>query len=132
MAWQVDRFGRRPSFLVSTAGMFVTFVFWTLTAGLYEDYKAKGANYAMIVFIWVFNICYSLAWTGLLVSYPIEILPYKLRAKGMMVSGLAVQVALLLDNYANPVAFDYFGNEAWKLYLIYTVFALKPSLFFWG
>lgn len=35
----------------------------------------------MILFIWVFGIMYSLAWSGLLVGYAIEVLPYKLRGK---------------------------------------------------
>ena len=117
----VDKFGRRPTFLASTGGMLVTFIFWTLTSALYEEYHLKGANYAMIVFIWVFTIMYAMAWSGLLIGYSIEILPYKLRAKGLMIVNLCVQAALALNNYANPVAFKAFGSQNWKLYLIYTV-----------
>lgn len=124
----VDKFGRRPTFLASTAGMFVTFIFWTLTAALYEEKKAKGANYAMIAFIWIFNVCYALAWSGLLVGYSIEILPYKLRAKGLMILNVCIQAALCLNNYANPVAFKAFGNKDWKLYLIYTVCISRVSI----
>jgi MFS family permease len=121
MAMMVDKFGRRPSFLTSTTGMFCTFIFWTLTSALYDEYNKPGANYAMIVFIWIFGIFYSLAWSGLLVGYAVEVLPYKLRAKGLMIMNLTVQAALTLNTYANPVAFDHFGKSAWKLYLIYTV-----------
>lgn len=120
MAMLVDKWGRRPMFLTATGGMFGTFVFWTLTSGLYDEHGAPGSNYAMIVFIWIFGIFYSLAWSGLLVGYAIEVLPYKLRAKGLMIMNLTVQAALTLNNYANPVAFKHFGNQAWKLYLIYT------------
>jgi len=121
MAMLVDRVGRRPMFLAATGGMFGTFVFWTLTAGLYEEHDLPGANVGMIFFIWLFGIMYSLAWSGLLVGYAIEILPYKLRAKGLMIMNYTVQAALTLNIYANPVAFDYFGGSSWKLYLIYTV-----------
>ncbi|KAL2270194.1 hypothetical protein VTJ83DRAFT_2378 [Remersonia thermophila] len=120
MAMLVDKWGRRPMFLTATGGMFGTFIFWTLTSGLYDEKGAPGSNYAMIVFIWIFGIFYSLAWSGLLVGYAIEILPYKLRAKGLMVMNLTVQAALTLNAYANPVAFKHFGKQAWKLYLIYT------------
>ncbi|KAF6826680.1 hexose transporter protein [Colletotrichum plurivorum] len=116
----VDKFGRRPIFLLSTASMFGTFVFWTLTCALYEEYESPGANYAMIFFIWVFNIAYAIAWSGLLISYAVEILPYTLRAKGSMVLNISIQSALTLNNYANPVALDYFKGQTWKLYLIYT------------
>ncbi len=74
--------------------MFGTFIFWTLTAGLFEERNAVGANYAMIFFIWLFGVMYSLAWSGLLVGYTIEILPYKLRAKGLMVMNVSVLAAL--------------------------------------
>ncbi|KAH8884437.1 general substrate transporter, partial [Thozetella sp. PMI_491] len=120
MAMLVDKVGRRPMFLAATGGMFGTFVFWTLTAGLYEEHNAPGANYAMIFFIWLFGVMYSLAWSGLLVGYAIEILPYKLRAKGLMIMNVSVQAALTLNTYANPLAFQAFAGHTWKLYLIYT------------
>jgi len=125
MAMLVDKIGRRTSFLAATGGMFGTFVFWTLTSGLYDEHNSPGADKAMIFFIWVFGVMYALAWSGLLVAYAIEILPYKLRAKGLMIMNICVQAALTLNVYANPVAFKYFKGHSWKLYLIYTVsFAL--------
>ncbi|KAL2131657.1 hypothetical protein VTI74DRAFT_4753 [Chaetomium olivicolor] len=120
MATLVDRFGRRPMFLAATGGMFGTFIFWTLTSGLYEEHHAPGADKAMIFFIWLFQVFYSLAWSGLLVGYSIEILPYRLRAKGLMIMNVTVQAALTLNNYANPVAFKAFTNHNWRFYLIYT------------
>jgi sugar porter (SP) family MFS transporter len=120
MAMLVDKIGRRPMFLASTGGMFLTFILWTLTCGLYEEKGSFGADKAMIFFIWLFGIMYSLAWSGLLVAYAIEILPYKLRAKGLMIMNVSVQAALTLNIYANPLAFDHFVGHTWKLYLIYT------------
>lgn len=121
MATLIDKFGRRPLFLTSTASMFFIFIWWTLTSGLYGEHNAPGANKALIVFIWFFQIAYSIAWSGLLVGYAIEILPYRIRAKGLMILNLTIQIALLLNEYANPVAFDAFGvKSAWKLYIIYT------------
>lgn len=121
MAMFVDKLGRRRTFLASTAGMLVTLAIWTLTSGLYEDHGATGAANAMIVFIWIFGIFYSLAWSGLLVGYAIEILPYMLRAKGLMIMNFCVQIALTLNTYANPVAFAAFDPHTWRFYLIYTV-----------
>jgi sugar porter (SP) family MFS transporter len=129
MAMLVDKIGRRTSFLAATGGMFGTFVFWTLTSGLYDEHNAPGANKAMIFFIWVFGIMYALAWSGLLVGYAIEILPYKLRAKGLMIMNICVQAALTLNVYANPVAFDYFVGHTWKLYLIYTCWIFLELVF---
>ncbi len=121
MAMLVDKIGRRPMFLAATGGMFGTFACWTLSCALYEEKGSPGASNAMIFFIWLFGVMYSLAWSGLLVGYAIEILPYKLRAKGLMIMNVSVQAALTLNIYANPLAFEHFGNRTWKLYLIYTV-----------
>ncbi len=121
MAMLVDRYGRRPIFLVSTGGMLGVLAFWTLSAGLYQQKQAPGADKAMIFFIWLFGFFYSIAWSGLLIGYAIEILPYKLRAKGLMLLNFCVQAALCLNTYVNPLAFEGFGeNNSWKLYLIYT------------
>lgn len=127
MAMLVDKLGRRPAFLAATGGMLGTLIIWTLTSGLYEEHNSPGAGNAMIVFIWVFGIFYSLAWSGLLVGYAIEILPYTLRAKGLMIMNLCVQIALTLNTYANPVAFEAFSGHTWKLYLIYTVSFACPA-----
>ncbi|KAI1335644.1 sugar transporter [Xylariaceae sp. FL0016] len=121
MATLVDRWGRRPMFLASTGGMFGVFIFWTLCSGLYGEHRSPGSNKAMIFFIWLYQVAYSMAWSGLLVGYAIEILPYKLRAKGLMILNLMIQAALCLNEYANPVAFKAFGQDhSWKLYIIYT------------
>ncbi|KAH8201865.1 hypothetical protein TruAng_003952 [Truncatella angustata] len=120
-AMTVDHFGRRALFLTATGGMFVVFIFWTLCSGLYSEYALPGSNYAMLVFVWLFQFAYAIAWSGLLVAYAIEILPYKLRAKGLMILNISIQAALTLNSYANPVAFAAFGEKGyWKLYLIYT------------
>ncbi|KAI2633342.1 general substrate transporter [Xylaria nigripes] len=121
MATLIDKFGRRPLFLTSTCGMFFVLILWTLTSGLYGEHRLPGSDKAMIFFIWVFSIFYAIAWSGLLVGYAIEILPYMLRAKGLMILNISIQIALLLNNYANPVAFKFFEQDhAWKLYIIYT------------
>jgi hypothetical protein len=49
-----------------------------------------------VVFVWLHAVFYSIAWSGLLVAYSLEILPYRLRAKGMMIMNLTVQAALVL------------------------------------
>ncbi|KAK0746080.1 general substrate transporter [Schizothecium vesticola] len=129
MAMLVDKVGRRPMFLASTAGMFGTFIFWTLTSALHDEKKAPGADKAMIFFIWVFGIFYSLAWSGLLVGYTIEILPYRLRAKGLMIMNIFVQAALTLNIYANPIAFKAFEGHTWRFYLIYTCWIFLELVF---
>lgn len=136
----VDRLNRRFSFLFATGGMFVVLVFWTLTCGLYEQHQAPGAGNAMIFLVWLHGVFYSTCWSGLLIGYAVEILPYSLRAKGLMVLNISVQIALLLNNYLNPLAFDaweapasddgqLYGGNTWRLYLIYSIWVFGEVCF---
>jgi sugar porter (SP) family MFS transporter len=134
----VDRLNRRFSFLFATGGMFLVLIFWTLTCGLYEQHKAPGANNAMIFLVWLHGVFYSTCWSGLLIGYAVEILPYSLRAKGLMILNISVQIALLLNNYLNPLAFDawqnsdpdeIYGGNTWRLYLIYTIWVFGEVVF---
>ena len=58
-----------------------------------------GLGYAQLVFIWVFGIFYDIGFSGLLVAYALEVLPFHLRAKGMMIMNVTVQAALALGKY---------------------------------
>jgi sugar porter (SP) family MFS transporter len=126
----VDRVNRRFMFLLATGGMFLSLAAWTLACGLYEEHQAPGADVGMIFVIWCHSFFYSTAWSGLLVGYAVEILPYSLRAKGLMIMNICVQISLLLNNYVNPLAFEAWeapeetfpdGGTVWYLYLIYTI-----------
>jgi hypothetical protein len=85
------------------------FLAWTITAAKFEQSNktaVKSAGYPQVAFVWLFGVFYSLAWSGLLVAYALEILPYKLRAKGLMIMNLTVQAALVLGNQTNPIAWE--------------------------
>lgn len=92
----VDRFGRRPLFLTATVGMLLSFVCWTITAAVFENSNSTNmaAGHAQIPFVWIFGVFYSFAWSGLLVAYALEVLPFKLRAKGLMIMNITVQAIL--------------------------------------
>ena len=99
------------------------FLAWTITAAVFEnsnETKVKSAGYPQVVWVWMFSVFYALAWSGLLVAYSLEILPYKLRAKGLMIMNLTVQASLVLGNYTNPIAWKNLPHH-WNFELFYTV-----------
>ncbi|EHL01749.1 putative Lactose permease [Glarea lozoyensis 74030] len=116
MCFFIDKFGRRPLFLFATGGMLMAFVAWTIAAAQFVKTAVKAAGTAEIFFIFLYYVFYNSAWSGLLVGYGVEILPYKLRAKGLTIMFLAVDLALFFNSYVNPVALDHLG---WKYYIVY-------------
>lgn len=79
-----DRIGRRPLFLISTAGMTVCFAIWTACFATYHksaqnldaDGKPinpnKSAGNAVLAMIFLFYMFYNLAMSPLLVAYTVE------------------------------------------------------------
>ena len=93
MCFVVDKVGRRPLFLTSTAGMLGTFIVWTICSARYVETGSKAAAKAVIGMIYIYYFFYNLAWSGLLVGYTVEILPFNIRAKGMTVVWICVDAA---------------------------------------
>ncbi|KAI0828601.1 general substrate transporter [Trametes gibbosa] len=118
-SFQVDRWGRRFLFLTSAAGMLLFFTLQTVCSAQYALHKSDSAAHAVIAFIFLFYAFYDLAFTPLIVSYTLEILPYSLRAKGFNVFNFTISVALIFNQYVNPIALDKIG---WKYYIVYCAF----------
>jgi MFS family permease len=125
-----DRVGRRPLFLAATGGMLLCFMAATIAGSQYSKTANQGTGIAVIVFFWLHGVCYAFAWSGLLIAYTVEILPFKLRAKGMMIMNVAVNVALVMNNQVNPIPMDgvWKGTE-WKLYSVYTAWIALELVF---
>jgi hypothetical protein len=102
-----------------------------------EQYTAKDSltiGYINIVFVWLHGVAYALAWSGLLVAYTVEILPYKLRAKGVFIMNISVQVALTINNYLNPIPISKGGgwyNQNWKLFACYAGWVFLELIWVW-
>lgn len=63
---------------------------WTITTALYNTHRNVEAAKATIPLIFIFFFFYDLAYTPLIVAYSLEILPFRVRAKGF-----AVMVSIL-------------------------------------
>ncbi|RSH83924.1 hypothetical protein EHS25_005168 [Saitozyma podzolica] len=126
----VDRVGRPKMFLSSTSGMCVSFIAWTVCSAVYSKSATNldatgtpiGANTsagnAVLGFIFVYLFFYGIAFTPLVIAYPLEILPYGLRMKGMTIFQIALTGSALFNAYVNPIALDAIG---WKFYICFCV-----------
>ncbi|EPQ27131.1 uncharacterized protein PFL1_05412 [Pseudozyma flocculosa PF-1] len=115
-AFTAERFGRRRLFIVSAFGMLASFVVITVCSAVYARSMASAAGSSVIAFLFLFFFFYDIAMTPLSFSYPVEILPYNVRSKGMSVSVSVLAVAACFNIWVNPIALAAIG---WKLYLVY-------------
>jgi len=78
----------------------------------------KTAGTASLAFIFIFGAVYSVGFTPLQALYPVEVLSFEMRAKGMGFSGFAVAAAGMLNQFAWPVSMQKIG---WHTYIIFTI-----------
>lgn len=122
-----ERVGRRRLFMTSTIGMLVFWTVQTICVSLYaQDNSRHGAAHTVIASIFLFYGFYDLAFTPLIVSYTVEILPYALRAKGFTVFNFSISLSLIFNQYVNPIAL---GKIGWKYYLVYVIWIAFEVVF---
>ena len=56
--------------------------------------------------------------TPLLVAYPCEIWPYRLRSRGLTVAFCSTVLAIFFNTFINPIALEAIG---WKYYIVFIV-----------
>ncbi|KAJ3559384.1 hypothetical protein NM688_g380 [Phlebia brevispora] len=121
-----ERLGRRFLFLTSASGMLLFFTMQTICTARYRISGSTQAAHAVIAFIFLFYASYDLAFTPLIVMYTVEILPYSLRAKGFNIFNFVISLALIFNQYVNPIAMDHIN---WKYYIVYCCWLLFELVF---
>jgi MFS family permease len=112
----IDRLGRRVLFLTSAVGVLLTWIGQTVSFAEFWQHQIPGAAHSLIAFIFLYSTAYSLAFSPLIVVYAVEILPYHLRAKGFTIFNFTISLALIFNQYTNPIALSHL---VWKYYIVY-------------
>ncbi|KAL1960703.1 hypothetical protein VTO42DRAFT_6533 [Malbranchea cinnamomea] len=121
----VDRLGRRPMLitvnLVCTLcwiGMIVPCSIANVSSPDAADVEnvSTSVSSAVVAFVFIFQACYSFGWTPMQALYPVEVLSFEIRAKGMAFSSLFTNAALLSNQLGVPVALE---RIAWRTYIIF-------------
>ncbi|KAJ5088958.1 hypothetical protein N7532_007642 [Penicillium argentinense] len=124
----VDRWGRRPIMLISSAGMLVAFVVWTALSAQYDAHASSSLGSGVLGMIFIYYLFYNLK-SGLIASYTTEILPYTMRAKGYTIMEFAMYIALFFNQYVNPIALE---NIHWRYYIFYCCFLAVEVIVIWA
>ena len=103
---------------LGVGGMLVSFIIWTALSATAQkgDFKNHKLGQGVLAFIFVFYFFYNLALNGLPILYVSEILPFKIRAKGLSLWNLVQVVVLIYNGFVNPIAMDAIH---WKYYLVF-------------
>ncbi|KAL7938304.1 general substrate transporter [Trichoderma chlorosporum] len=132
-AFLVDRVGRRPLLLFSFAACVVVWFGMTIASarlaasqtGIDSSgnpiFSNSAASKAALAMIFIFGAVYSVGITPLQALYPVEVLSFEMRAKGMAFSSFATNAAGLLNQFAWPVSMKKIG---WHTYIIFTIWDL--------
>ncbi|TLD28390.1 hypothetical protein PspLS_04095 [Pyricularia sp. CBS 133598] len=128
-ALAADRYGRRRLWLLSASGMLLSFIVVTALSATFAEHSVKAAGSATVAFLFIFFGFYDIAFTPLSIAYPVEILPFGLRAKGLSVNLTTVFGAGFFNQYVNPIALE---AIQWRFYFVYiaTLTLMIPTIYF--
>lgn len=134
----VDRLGRRPMLMAVNVLCGLCWIGILVPASIAnitnKDDPAQIAavtpsvSQAMLAWVYIFQICYSVGWTPLQALYPVEVLSYEMRGKGMAFSSLFMNTALLTTQFGVPEALKVIN---WKTYIVFCVWCFVQAAVFY-
>ncbi|KAJ3353397.1 hypothetical protein HDU83_006882 [Entophlyctis luteolus] len=120
----VERIGRRPMLIYGSMSYVVC---WIVILICLQIFNNDNSQTAVGIFGWVvvqiFSILYSFTWTPLNALYPVEILPYSARAKGMAFCQLIINAASVIQNWVLIYGVNSYGWKWDAFYCVFNVFA---------
>ncbi|KAJ6479564.1 general substrate transporter [Mycena sanguinolenta] len=122
----VEHFGRRVLFITSACLMTLCFTMQTVCFARFTISGDPNAAHGVIAFIFLYSAAYNLAFSPLIVTYALEILPYNIRAKGFNIFNITISIALIFNQYVNPIALAALN---WKYYVVYCVWLVCECVF---
>jgi hypothetical protein len=124
----VDRIGRRPLLIWVNVGCAICWVGVVAAGGVQASSGGKSSSLAMVSMIYIFQAVYSFGWTPLQALYPVEVLSFEMRAKGMAFSGLFVNCGTLVNQFGFPEALE---KIKWKTYIVFMIWCLVQAAIFY-
>lgn len=122
----LDKFGRRKMMMGGLTGALACYI--GLTAFTAQSENNKDLAYGVIVFIYLFGICFAMGMTPSATLYPMEVLENRTRAKGSALKFVFLNIATMTNTFGVSVGIKKIG---WKLYVIYICWiAVEIALIF--
>ncbi|KAL5361249.1 putative transporter [Aspergillus floccosus] len=122
----VDKWGRRALFLYGTFITGLIYIPINVIASFEPAHITLGMGYGFIACIFLYGIVFAFCWTPLQSLYPAEILPNRVRAKGMAFQNVVYGGANFINMYGTPTGM---ANIGWKMYTIFLVLHFLEFVF---
>jgi hypothetical protein len=84
--------------------MTVTHVIMTVLSAVYTKSPSTPLSNGIVAFLFLESGFYNVAMNPLVYAYPVEILSFSMRAKGISMFLWVTSIWSVVTNYANPVA----------------------------
>jgi len=114
----VDRIGRRPLLIWTNIGCCICWIGVTVAAANQASTLSAASSKACLVMVYLFQCCFSFGWTPMQALYPVEVLSFEMRAKGMAFSNLFVAAGGLVSQFGFPVALQ---TITWRTYIVFCI-----------
>lgn len=126
----IDGIGRRPLEIWGGVLMSITYI---VNAALIKVFPAGSSNQAahwtFIVLTWIFNYVFFVTSGPLSWAIPAELFGTALRTKGVSWGAMVSFAFNTMIGQVTPIAITTIG---WRFYVVFIVFNLTSSLFFWA
>ncbi|VUC30246.1 unnamed protein product [Clonostachys rosea] len=117
-----EKFGRRVLFLWSLVFMWLIDIAITAGSAMFQkDQTNQAAGYAVVALLYLFSPAYNLGFNGNLGLYIPEILPFRLRTRGLAIFYFTQFGFMILSTFAVPVGLE---NIKWRLYPIFVAWVM--------
>ncbi|KUI69084.1 Lactose permease [Cytospora mali] len=124
----IEKLGRKAMLLSASVAVTFFLVLMAILSALYGDGSNESASWAYVAIIFLFLLSYSFAWTPLTFVYPIEVLTYTQRAKGLAVGQMACYAFGFVNQYTTPIAIN---NIGWRYYAINAAWDAVICIIIW-
>ncbi|KAJ3349565.1 hypothetical protein HDU83_000404 [Entophlyctis luteolus] len=127
-----ERIGRRPLLIYGTLSYIIC---WTLVIICLAIFNGSNQTLTGVGILgWIieqlFGIFYAFSWTSINALYPVEILPYSARAKGMALCQFFINLSGVIQSYVLIYGLNAWDWKFFTFYLFFNIFALVIIYYF--
>jgi hypothetical protein len=113
----VNRFSRRFVWLSSSVGILLSYTMFTVASAVFNSNGNQHAGRAAVAMVFIFSGFFDISYSNFYYSYPLEMLPYQMRTKGMALNLMFDYGALFFNQYINPIGFNNLGYTYYYVFI---------------